>query len=86
MIRYFNIRKIVELLELGFHFKCIRPREGEIEIYKDDGTFFVALDKYRIFPLKKDAEELADIIYASDYYVFSNSNESLDELIKQYNF
>ena len=72
MFRYFNIRKIVELLELGFHFKCIRPREGEIEIYKDDGTFFVALDKY--------------LIYASDYYVFSNSNESLEELIKQYNF
>ena len=86
MVRFLNIRKIVDLLELGFRFKCIRPQEGELEIYKDNGTFYVALDKYRIFPLKKDAEELAEIIYSSDYYVFSNISESLDDLIKQYSF
>ena len=85
-MRFLNIRKIIELLELGFHFKCIRPREGEIDIYKDDGVFYVALDKFRVFPLKKDVEEIAEIIYSSDYYVFSNINESLDELIKQYSF
>ena len=85
-MRFLNIRKIIELLELGFHFRCIRPQEGEIDIYKDDGTYYVALDKFRVFPLKKDVEEIAEIIYSSDYYVFSNINESLDDLIKQYSF
>lgn len=86
MVRFLNIRKITELLELGFHFRCIRPQEGEIEIYKDNGTFYVALDKFRIFPLKKDAEELANIIYSSEYYVFSNTNEILSELIEDYDY
>ena len=86
MVRFFNIRKISQLLELGFHFKCIRPREGEIELYKDSGIFYVALDKFRVFPLKKDAEEIAEIIYSSDYYVFSNSKDSLPELSENYDY
>jgi hypothetical protein len=86
MFRFFNIKKIVELLELGFHFKCIRPREGEIEIFKDEGTFHVALDRFRVFPIKKNVEEIAEIIYSSEYYVFSNSNEILPELIGDYDY
>jgi hypothetical protein len=86
MFRFLNIKKIVELLELGFHFKCIRPREGEIEIYKDNGTYHVALDRFRVFPIEKNVEEIAEIIYSSEYYVFSNINDSLEELIKEYSY
>jgi len=86
MERFLNIKKIVNLLELGFYFKCIRPHHGELDFYKKNGTFYVVLDKFREYPLKKDVEEIANIIYTSDYYVFANLKESLPDMIDIYNF
>ena len=86
MERFLNIKKIVNLLELGFYFKCIRPNHGEIDFYKKKGTFYVVLDKFTEHPLDKDVEEIANLIYTSEYYTFSNIKESVPKIITEYIF
>ncbi|MFX1393398.1 MAG: hypothetical protein ACFFAH_07475 [Promethearchaeota archaeon] len=82
MKRLFTIKQIANLLELGFHFKCIRENQQIIEFYRENGVFYTVIDKYSVYPLKKDAVDIAEIIYASKHYVFSNVKDMLPLLVE----
>lgn len=82
MKRLLTIKKIANLLELGFYFKCIWENQQIIEFYREDGIFYTVIDKYSVYPLQKDAIDLAEIIYSSKHYVFSNAKDMLPLLIE----
>ncbi|MFX1296466.1 MAG: hypothetical protein ACFFD2_16625 [Promethearchaeota archaeon] len=82
MKRLLTIKKIANLLELGFYFKCIRENQQIIEFYREDGIFYTVIDKYSVYPLQKDAIDIAEIIYSSKHYVFSNAKDMLTLLIE----
>ncbi len=81
MKRLFSIKQITSLLELGFYFKCIKENQEIIDFYLEDGIFYLEIDKYSVYPLEKSAIEIAEIIYASKHYVFSNDKDQLIPLV-----
>ena len=83
MNRFLTIKKIANLLDLGFYFKCIMENNDIIYFHSEDGIFYIIIDKYFEYPLEKDTEDIAEIIYSSKEYVFSNSKDMLTFLMNE---